>query len=263
MMIKVAAAVVIRDKKVLLVKQKNRDYWTPPGGLVEREESPEEACVRETKEEVGIDVDIITPLKIQRRWWPKRQDYLDVYNFLVSIRSGYPRCVDNQDLGDVEDFVWATLGDLNSYDVLEGTGDLFLEGLVRKESLKSRCQVVRNACVVVKDSQILLTAHNQILPDEDFCEWEGCIRKKLGLGGGRELEHCSAIHAEAHLISKAAKRGISLEGATLYSTTFPCSMCARAVAVSGVRKIAYFSDYVLENGREILEKLGVELARLT
>jgi dCMP deaminase len=116
--------------------------------------------------------------------------------------------------------------------------------------------------VAVKDNQILLTAHNQILPDEDFCDREGCIRQKWGIGGGRQLEHCFAVHAETHLISQAAKKGVSLEGAALYSTTFPCSMCARALAVSGIRKLVYFSDYVLENGREVLEKAGVELVKL-
>lgn len=261
-MVKVAAAVIIQDKKILLVKQKNRDYWTPPGGLVDKGETPEEACVRETREEVGVEVEILTPLRKQQHRWPKRNDFLEVYNFLVQIKAGKPCCVNGGDVGDVEDLKWVRLKQLPSCSSTVRTTELFLEGLVKKEALKSKCQVVKNACAAVRDEQILLTAHNQILPDEDFCEREGCVRERWGLGGGRQLEHCHAVHAEAHLISKAARKGIDLEGATLYSTTFPCSMCARSLAVSGIKKIVYFSDYVLENGREILEKSGVELVKL-
>jgi len=261
-MIKVAAAIIIKDKKLLLVKQKNRDYWTPPGGLVDEGEIPEEACIRETREEVGIEVEIVAPLQTQRRWWPKRNDSLEIHNFLVSVQNGAPRCVDNNDSGDVEEIAWAALKQFPDYGTSVRTVVLFLEGLVLKEAWKSHCLIVKNACVVVKNNEVLLVAHNRILPDEEFCEREGCMRKKGGIGGGRQLEHCSAVHAEANLIAQAARRGVSLKNAVLYITTFPCSMCARSIAVSGIKKIIYFDDYVYENGREILEKAGIELVKL-
>lgn len=261
-MIKVAASVIIQDKKLLLVKQKNRGYWTPPGGLVDEGETSKEACLRETKEEVGVEIEILVPLKTQRRWWAEKRCEIEVYNFLAVIKSGKPHCVDNNDCGDVEDIAWATLKQFPDYGTTVRTEVLFLEALVRKEATKSRCQIVKNACAAVKGDRVLLVAHNQILPDEEFCEREGCMRKKWGLGGGRQLEHCSAVHAEANLIAQAARKGGSLEGATLYVTTFPCSMCARSIAVSGIKKIVYFSDYVYETGREILEKAGVALVKL-
>lgn len=261
-MIKVAAAIIIKDKKLLLVKQKNRDYWTPPGGLVDEGESPEEACIRETKEEIGVEVEIVASLKTEKRWWPQRNDFLEIHNFLVNVQSGEPHCVDNGDIGDVEDIVWVTMTQFPDYGLAVRTDELFLEGVVRKEALKSRCLIVKNACAAVKNKEVLLVAHNRIFPDEEFCEREGCMRKKWGIGGGRQLEHCNAVHAEANLIAQAARRGVSLKGAVLYVTTFPCGMCARSIAVSGIKKIVYFDNYVYENGREILEKVGVELVKL-
>ena len=52
-------AIVERDGSVLLVRLNYgpRDgHWTLPGGLVENDETTEEAAVRETKEETGFDV---------------------------------------------------------------------------------------------------------------------------------------------------------------------------------------------------------------
>ena len=53
-------AVIIKDGEIALIKRGNepsRGKWTIPGGLVELGESPDQAVVRETKEETGLDVD--------------------------------------------------------------------------------------------------------------------------------------------------------------------------------------------------------------
>ena len=55
----VAGCLVIRDGKVLLQKHKKLGVWLPPGGHIEESEFPDEAAIRETKEETGLDVEII------------------------------------------------------------------------------------------------------------------------------------------------------------------------------------------------------------
>ena len=57
--IRAVIAHIIRDGKILLIEKKKghgRGKWNGPGGKIEAGESPEEAMVREVKEEVGIDV---------------------------------------------------------------------------------------------------------------------------------------------------------------------------------------------------------------
>lgn len=56
----ISAAVILRDGKFLMVKQQKhgRIFWNFPGGHVEDGESPEQACIREVKEETGLDVSI-------------------------------------------------------------------------------------------------------------------------------------------------------------------------------------------------------------
>ena len=53
-----STAIIIRNAKLLLIHRQKpgRDYYTLPGGGVELEESFEQACIREVKEETGLDV---------------------------------------------------------------------------------------------------------------------------------------------------------------------------------------------------------------
>ncbi len=60
--------VIIENGKVLLIKElkangKITDWFFPGGTVEESDESPEAACQRESKEEVGIDIRIIRQLK--------------------------------------------------------------------------------------------------------------------------------------------------------------------------------------------------------
>lgn len=57
-----AAGVVIeKDNKILLVKRKYEPYkgdWCLPAGFMEYDESPEKCAIRETKEEINLDVEL-------------------------------------------------------------------------------------------------------------------------------------------------------------------------------------------------------------
>jgi 8-oxo-dGTP diphosphatase len=53
----VRAAIFI-EGKILLVKRKDIPIWELPGGAIDNSETPEEAVLREIKEETGIDANI-------------------------------------------------------------------------------------------------------------------------------------------------------------------------------------------------------------
>ena len=45
-------------KELLIVKPTYKPYWSIPGGIVDNNESPRQACVREVKEELDLDINI-------------------------------------------------------------------------------------------------------------------------------------------------------------------------------------------------------------
>lgn len=53
------AIFVVRDGKVLLIHHRQLNQWLPLGGHIELDEDPEQAALREAKEESGLDVELI------------------------------------------------------------------------------------------------------------------------------------------------------------------------------------------------------------
>jgi len=69
----------------------------------------------------------------------------------------------------------------------------------------------------------------------------------------KHLDYCQAVHAEESAILQIAKLGgTSLEGTNLYTTTFPCLMCAKKIIQTGISKIVYNEAYPSIEAKEIL-----------
>lgn len=56
-------------------------------------------------------------------------------------------------------------------------------------------------------------------------------------------EYGRAVHAEMEAILSAARNGISIRGATLYSTTYPCHNCAKHIVAAGIVQVKYVEPY--------------------
>jgi deoxycytidylate deaminase len=57
------------------------------------------------------------------------------------------------------------------------------------------------------------------------------------------IEYGRVVHAEMSAITEAARRGISVKGAILYCTTYPCHICARHIISSGIARVVYVEPY--------------------
>ncbi|MEP7173480.1 MAG: anti-phage dCTP deaminase [Aestuariivirga sp.] len=57
------------------------------------------------------------------------------------------------------------------------------------------------------------------------------------------LEYGRIVHAEMSAISDAARNGHAIRDSVLYSTTFPCHMCAKHIVASGISKVVFLEPY--------------------
>jgi len=53
------AIFVVHDAKVLLIHHRQLDRWLPLGGHIELDEDPEQAALREAREESGLEVELL------------------------------------------------------------------------------------------------------------------------------------------------------------------------------------------------------------
>lgn len=73
---------------------------------------------------------------------------------------------------------------------------------------------------------------------------EDKLRKILSASKIKDItEYGRAVHAEMAALTSCARKGISCEGATLYTTTFPCHNCAKHIITAGIKKVVYIEPY--------------------
>ncbi|HIU20168.1 MAG TPA: cytidine/deoxycytidylate deaminase family protein [Candidatus Limiplasma stercoravium] len=114
--------------------------------------------------------------------------------------------------------------------------------------------------VIVKDKRIMTTGYNGAPAGLKTCRERGeCLRRKMGIASGTRAEVCYAIHAEQNAILQAAKLGICIDGATLYCTHQPCSVCAKMIVNTGIRRVVYKYGYPDAFSLEIFDEAGVTL----
>lgn len=116
--------------------------------------------------------------------------------------------------------------------------------------------------VIVKDKRVLATGYNGAPSGVKSCKDKGeCLRKKLNIPSGTRHEVCFAVHAEQNAICQAAKLGLSVEGATIYVTHQPCTICTKMIINSGIKKVIYKHGYPDEFSITLLEEAGVEIIK--
>ena len=130
----------------------------------------------------------------------------------------------------------------------------YFMGIARQAATRSTCMRKHVGAVIVRDKTILSTGYNGSIRGLPHCDDVGCMM---------EDSHCVAtVHAEANAIIQAAKNGVAIDGAELYTTASPCWGCFKLIANSGIRRIYYGEFYRDERSREVASKIGVDLIEL-
>ncbi len=124
-------------------------------------------------------------------------------------------------------------------------------------STRSTCVRRKVGAVIVKDKRVLSTGYNGSPKGTRHCEELGCIREQLHVPSGTRHELCRGVHAEQNAVVQAAYFGVSVNGASIYTTTFPCSMCSKILINAGIKEIVYADGYADELSRGLLDETDI------
>jgi dCMP deaminase len=114
--------------------------------------------------------------------------------------------------------------------------------------------------VIVKNKRIMTTGYNGAPSGIPSCKEKGeCMRRKLGIPSGQQGQLCYAIHAEQNALIQAARMGVAIEGATLYCTHQPCSICARLIINAGIARIVYRHSYPDDFSLALINEAGIKM----
>jgi dCMP deaminase len=70
-------------------------------------------------------------------------------------------------------------------------------------------------------------------------------------------------HGEENAITQAAYHGVSVKGATLYTTYCPCLLCTKMIINAGIAEVVFHSDYPMgEMSLGLLREAGVKARRV-
>lgn len=125
------------------------------------------------------------------------------------------------------------------------------------EAAKSGDWWRRVGAVLAKDGAVIGRAYNRDMPDDQSSYRFGNIRDYLKPGERPELSN--TFHAENRIVAEAARAGASTAGTQLYVTHFPCPMCAKAIAVSGITKCFFAEGSANFDAEMVLRTHGVEI----
>ena len=132
--------------------------------------------------------------------------------------------------------------------------DAYFMNIARQAATRSTCERKHVGAVIVRAKTILSTGYNGSIRGMPHCD---------DVGHQMESGHCVAtVHAEANAIIQAAKNGVRIDGAEIYTTASPCWDCFKLIANAGIRRVHYGEFYRDQRSLEIAEQLGIELIDL-
>jgi dCMP deaminase len=130
----------------------------------------------------------------------------------------------------------------------------YFMNIATQVATRSTCDRKHVGAVIVRDKTILSTGYNGSIRGMPHCD---------EVGHDLENDHCVAtIHAEANAILQAAKNGVMIDGAELYTTASPCWSCFKLIANAGIGTIYYGEFYRDRKSLAIARRLKIDLIDL-
>jgi len=140
--------------------------------------------------------------------------------------------------------------------------DEYFMGITEMVAQRSTCLRRKVGAILVRDKRIIATGYNGAPTKVSHCLDIGCLREQQGIPSGERHELCRGLHAEQNSIIQAALHGFSVEGATLYCTNMPCSICSKMLINARIEKIYYKEGYADSLSSVLLAEAKVPVVQL-
>lgn len=144
-----------------------------------------------------------------------------------------------------------------------GWDDYFM-GIATMVAARGDCVKRRVAAIIVKDRRIIATGYNGAPRGVANCSDGGCPRCSQFAASGANLDQCLCSHGEENAIIQAAYHGISVKGATLYTTCSPCLLCTKMIINAGIAEVVFNAAYPMaERSLELLRESGAKVRQIS
>ncbi len=133
-------AIILSEGKILLEQRGNepaRGQWSVPGGGVEVGESLEDAVIRETKEETGLDaqnprlIDVVD--QVHRDSAGRIEYHYVIIDYIVDVKAGEPKPA-----SDAADLKWVPIGEVGAYDLTPSFRRFFVKNKKKLRTASSK-----------------------------------------------------------------------------------------------------------------------------
>jgi dCMP deaminase len=141
------------------------------------------------------------------------------------------------------------------------TWDEYFMEVCEAISKRATCDRGRSGCVIAKGNQLLVTGYVGAPAGLPHCDEAGHQFKQLIHENGSVTTHCvRTVHAEQNAICQAARRGIPIDGATLYCRMTPCRTCAMLIINCGIVRVVCQRRYHdADDSEEMFKTAGIKL----
>lgn len=162
-----------------------------------------------------------------------------------------------------------------------------LMSMAYANSMRSSCTQRKVGALIIDDyGNVFSSGYNEVPSSERPCinKYGQCYRKHLRekikndlhsvlkddkltndvsdiiKSSSKMLDYCRALHAEETAIVNMARLGTNanMNNATLYTTTYPCNLCANKIAQVGIKRVIYFEPYPQVEAKKILKDHNVK-----
>ncbi len=137
--------------------------------------------------------------------------------------------------------------------------EIYFLKIAQLASTRSTCLRRQVGAVLAKDKNILATGYNGVPSGISHCLDIGCFREQQHVPSGQRHELCRGLHAEQNAIIQAASHGVSIQGASLFCTNFPCVICSKMLINAGIEAIFYLEGYSDSLSEEMLKEAGMKI----